>query len=302
MFNFKWKRVGLVAGLSLALIAAGCGGNDENANTNTETSVSEQMNYTITGIEPGAGQSETNEEVIASYDNLDGWKQELSSAAAMLSALDAAISNEEPIIVAAWSPHYMFAKWDLKYLEDPQGIFGGEETVITIARNGLKEDMPEAYTILDRISWETSDVEQSLLAAQEKEFEEVAQEWIDENKETVAQWTKGVDAVNGTSIELVYAPWDTERFITSVATLVLEQQGFTVTTTPVDPAVLFKSIATGDADASLSPWMPVSQAGLYEQYEGEFEDLGPNIEGGKVGLAVPKYVDIDSLEDLEPKK
>ena len=41
---------------------------------------------------------------------------------------------------------------------------------------------------------------------------------------------------------------------------------------------------------------------IYEQYEGEFEDLGPNLTGAKIGLAVPSYMEIDSLADLKPKK
>ncbi|WP_156289372.1 glycine betaine ABC transporter substrate-binding protein [Oceanobacillus salinisoli] len=300
MFNFKWKKFGVIAGLSLSLIAAGCGSDEGNAQT--EANVSEEMEYTITGIEPGAGQSETNEEAISAYDSLNGWEQELSSTGAMLSELSEAIDNEEPIVVSAWSPHYMFANWDIKYLEDPKGIFGEEEAITTITRKGLKDDMPEAYTILDRINWELSDVEAALLEAQEKEFEEVAQDWVDENQDTVAEWTEGIEPVDGTSIELVLTPWDAETFTTNVAKIVLEQQGFSVTLTPVDPAILFKAIATSDADASLAPWMPATHGELYAEYEGEFEDLGPNVEGAKIGLAVPSYMDINSIEDLHPKE
>ncbi|ASN05363.1 hypothetical protein CFK40_10235 [Virgibacillus necropolis] len=35
----------------------------------------------------------------------------------MLSALEEAFNNKEPIMITAWSPHFMFAKWDLKYLK-----------------------------------------------------------------------------------------------------------------------------------------------------------------------------------------
>ena len=43
----------------------------------------------------------------------------------------------------------MFAKYDLKYLADPKGTMGGEEAIHTMARQGLKEDQPEAYKVLD---------------------------------------------------------------------------------------------------------------------------------------------------------
>lgn len=302
MLNMKWKNIGIIAGLSLSLIVAGCGSDDANADSETEGDVSAELEYTITGIEPGAGQTETNEIALSEYDSLAGWEQELSSTGAMLSALDEAYKNEEPIIISAWSPHYMFANWDLKYLDDPLGIYGEEESIITIVRNGLKEEMPEAYTILDRMEWELPDVEEALLEAQEKELEVVAKEWVEANPDKVAEWTEGVDPVDGTSIELVSPNWDAETFTSNIVKIVLEQQGFHATLTPVDPAIMFESIATGDADVSLAPWMPATHGALYEEYEGEFEDLGPNVEGAKIGLAVPAYMEIDSIEDLQPKE
>ena len=67
-------------------------------------------------------------------------------------------------------------------------------------------------------------------------------------------------------------------------------------------AVLFEAVASGSSDASLSPWMPGTHGEFYDKYEGQFEDLGPNLEGAKIGIAVPSYMDIESLEDLEPKQ
>ncbi|MBP1949332.1 glycine betaine ABC transporter substrate-binding protein [Virgibacillus litoralis] len=304
MFNFKWKKLGIITGLSLSLVAAGCGEENEGGNEQAEsgTSVSKEMEYTITGIEPGAGQTETNKKAIAAYDSLAGWKQETASSAAMLTALGNAIDNQEPIVVAAWSPHYKFAKWDLKYLEDPKGTFGEKEYITTIARKGLKDDMPKAYKILDRIYWELPAMESALLQAQKMEFdfEKVAKQWVDENQETVAKWTKDVEPVDGKQIKLASTSWDTELFSANVAKIVLQEQGYEVNLTQIDPAILFEAIASGDADASLSPWMPTTHGAFYEEYEGQFEDLGANLEGAKIGLAVPTYMDIDSIEDLKP--
>ncbi|WP_138418145.1 glycine betaine ABC transporter substrate-binding protein [Aquibacillus sediminis] len=309
MFNSNWKKLGIVSILALSLLVAGCGqaeqedpdGGDEQKETTAN--VSEELEYTITGIEPGAGQTETNEKAIDEYESLAGWEQETSSAAAMLTELGNAIEKEEPIVVAAWSPHFMFAKHDIKYLEDPKGVFGEEEQITTIARKGLKDAMPNAYTILDRIHFDLPVLEEALLQAQQNnfDFEKVSQEWVDDNQETVAEWTEGVETVDGTSIDLVLTPWDAEKFTTNVAKIVLQQQGFDVTLTPVDPAVMFEAVATGDSDASLSPWMPATHGKLYEEYEGQFEDLGENVTGARIGLAVPTYMDIESIDDLEPK-
>ncbi|WP_047986518.1 glycine betaine ABC transporter substrate-binding protein [Ornithinibacillus californiensis] len=304
MFEFKWKKVGVIAALSLSFVAAGCSQEGNESEGGASKSVSEELEYTITGIEPGAGQTETNEKALAEYESLAGWEQETSSSAAMLTSLEKTIDNEEPIIVAAWSPHYKFAKWDLKYLEDPKGIFGEAEYITTIVRHGLKDEMPEAYTLFDRFHWELADMEAALLKAQEMDFdfEVVAQEWVEENQEIVAEWTEGVEPVDGTSLHLASTAWDTELFSANVAKLVFEQLGYNVKLSVVDPSVLFEAISTGDADGSLSPWMPATHGAFYGEYEGQFEDLGENLSGAKIGLAVPTYMEIDSIEDLEPKE
>lgn len=299
MKKFKWRKLGVAAGLSLSFFLVGCNSDEENAQG--EALIGEQVDYTITGTEPGAGQTQKNEEVLEEYDNLNGWEQDVSSAGAMLTQLENSINNEEPIIFSAWSPHYKFAQWDLKYLDDPKGIHGEEEQITTIGREGLNDEMPEAYTILERIQLNLEDVEEALYEAQEKDFETVAREWSVDNQETISEWIESVDNVNNTEIELALLPWDDAIFTANVAKIALEDKGFNVTLTEVDPAIMFESIATGSADASLAVWMPVTHADLYEQYEENFEDLGTNLEGAKTGLAVPEYMDIESLEDLEPK-
>ncbi|TGB01448.1 glycine betaine ABC transporter substrate-binding protein [Halobacillus salinus] len=313
MLNTKLKKFGAIAGLSLSLIVAGCGQDDaENDTTEADNSndnqteetanVGEEIDYTITGIEPGAGITQATENAIEEYDSFKGWNQETASTAAMLTALGEAIDNEEPVIVAGWSPHYMFAKYDLKYLEDPKEVYGGVEIIKTITRKGLKEDMPEAYEVLDRFHWEPADMEQVMLDAQEMDFEEAAQKWVNNNEDKVAEWTEGVDSVDGTSIELVQTPWDTERSSGYVAKNVLETLGYDAEVTTVSPSVAFKAIAQGDGDASLAPWMPATHGDFYDKYEGEFDDLGENLKGAKIGLVVPEYMDIDSIEDLKAKE
>lgn len=179
---------------------------------------------------------------------------------------------------------------------------GEEIHAATLVRKGLQDELPTAYELMEQFNWDIADVDAALLKAEEEQLEMdvIAQQWIDENKETVAKWTEGIETVDGTSMELAATTWDDALFTANIAKIVLEQQGFNVTLTPVDPAILFESIASGDADATLSPWLPTTHGALYEEYEGEFEDIGKNIEGGKLGLAVPSYMEIDSLEDFEP--
>lgn len=294
----KYKYLTGAAALSAALLAAGCGDDDAQGTQ----SLGEELDYTITGIEPGAGLTGLSHTALEEYDNLEGWELEESSTASMLTALGDAIDNEEPLVITGWTPHWMFSAYDLKFLDDPEGSLGGPENIQTIARQGFEEDMPEAYKILDAFEWELDDLQSVMYAAQDVSFEEAGQNWIDENQDKVDQWTEGAAAVDGKKIELVSTPWDSERASANVMKLVLEEQGFDVTITDVDPAVLFEAIATGGADASIAPWLPVTHGAFYEKHENDIVDMGENLTGAQNGIAVPAYMDIDSIEDLEPKE
>ncbi|MGX9133761.1 glycine betaine ABC transporter substrate-binding protein [Rummeliibacillus sp. JY-2-4R] len=153
-----------------------------------------QANSTITGIEPGAGVVATAEKALKSYDNLTSWNVKTASSGAMTIELGKAIKNKKDIVITGWSPHWMFQKYDLKYLKDPKGVFGKEESIHTFARKSLKEDKPDAYKVLDRFNWSTKDIEETMLKISEGEDpEDVAEEWIKKNPEKVASWTKGID-------------------------------------------------------------------------------------------------------------
>src|SRR5699024_12856237 len=87
MFNWNWKRLGVVAGLSLSLVVAGCGGSgdtsqdDQSAgdgDSDSDTSYGEEMDFEITGIEPGAGVFKASEKAVEEYD-LVGWEVQASS-------------------------------------------------------------------------------------------------------------------------------------------------------------------------------------------------------------------------------
>lgn len=161
---------------------------------NSIEDLTDEADKTITGIEPGAGVMAATENAIAEYENLADWELLPSSSGAMTVALGQAIENEEDVIVTGWSPHWKFSSYDLKYLEDPKGVFGGEETINTFARKGLEEDMPEAYKVLDAFNWTTDDIEAVMLDINSgTDPEEAAANWINDHADKVAEWTEGVE-------------------------------------------------------------------------------------------------------------
>ncbi|NPE28612.1 glycine betaine ABC transporter substrate-binding protein [Methanococcoides sp. SA1] len=147
----------------------------------------EMFDGEIIGIDPGAGIMQNTENAIEAY-GLD-YKLVSSSTAGMTAQLRKAIDDEEPVIVTLWSPHWSFGRWDLKYLDDPEGVFGQADNVETLARTGLEEDMPEVYDVLTRFHWTHEDI-QSVMSDMESGMtpEEAAAKWIENNPETVNEW------------------------------------------------------------------------------------------------------------------
>lgn len=160
-------------------------------NVNSIDELTDEANQTITGIEPGAGVVKAAEETLSAYDNLSDWQLETSSSGAMTVALGQAYKKKEPIVITGWSPHWMFAKYDLNYLEDPKQAMGAEETINTMARQNLKEDSPKAYRILKNFKWSKDDMEKVMLEINSgTDPVKAAQNWIKENPDTVKTWLK----------------------------------------------------------------------------------------------------------------
>ena len=146
----------------------------------------------IIGIDPGSGLMRLSEDAMKAY-NLDKFELMEGSGATMTAALANAIKNNEWIVVTAWSPHWMFGRWDLKYLKDPKGVLGASETINTIVRKGLDKDMPKVYSFLDKFAWKDANQLQMVMAwNQEKGSDpyENAKRFIKENKAQVDSWLK----------------------------------------------------------------------------------------------------------------
>lgn len=155
--------------------------------------IASSLKKQIIGIEPGAGIMMATETALQDY-ALKDYKLVESSSAAMATELQKAYDKQEPIVVTGWTPHWKFAKMDLKYLDDPKGIYGGDEQIHTMVRKGLKDDMEGAYKFLDQFQWEPSDMESVMVAIQDGQSpEEAAKAWVNSNSDKVDAWIKGIE-------------------------------------------------------------------------------------------------------------
>ncbi len=148
--------------------------------------VKEKLGAKIQGIDPGAGLTRLSEEAIKDY-GLD-YNLLISSEAAMLTTVDRSMRNDGWFVATAWSPHWMFGKYKLRYIDDPKGALGDAEHVDIIARKGFKEDNPEAAAFLERMQLPIDALEQSMYEAQETSYDQAVDNYIKNNPEMIKKW------------------------------------------------------------------------------------------------------------------
>jgi glycine betaine/proline transport system substrate-binding protein len=147
----------------------------------------------IIGIEPGSAvHPQIKYEVIPGYD-LD-MKLVQGSTPAMLDQLEKAYDNEEPIVFYGWSPHWMNARYDLRYLEDPKdllGAFNDSAQISSIVNKDLPEDDPVAYAFLKAILLDEEQVntlEAEINEAGSQNPERGVRNWLENNRDVVQPW------------------------------------------------------------------------------------------------------------------
>lgn len=77
----------------------------------------DKFGWRIIGIDPGAGLMQASAKVIKAYD-LTKFKLVEGSDATMTAALQRAVQEKRWVVVTGWSPHWKWAKFDLKFLDD----------------------------------------------------------------------------------------------------------------------------------------------------------------------------------------
>lgn len=144
----------------------------------------------IIGIESGAGIMSATEQALDEY-GLEDFTLDEGSDQAMQTALAEAYDDQEWIVVTGWTPHPMEAQYDLKYLEDPEGLYGPKENIHAVARENLDHDMPAAHQFLTNMYWEISELAELMswnAHAKHGDAYENATEWVEQNRDVVDAW------------------------------------------------------------------------------------------------------------------
>ncbi len=176
-YNFEGARIGLVVPTYMDINSI------EELN-----SIKDDLEGQIIGIDSGAGIMKATADAIEKY----GLELELipGSGPTMTAALKKAIDNNDPVVVTGWAPHWKFARWDLKFLEDPQGVYGDVENIHTVTRKGLGEDMPDVEQFLTNFYMDGQQLGDLMGAIADSEEDPivVAREWMNAHEDLVNSW------------------------------------------------------------------------------------------------------------------
>lgn len=122
-----------------------------------------------------------------------------------------------------------------------------------------------------------------------------------ENSEQVEEVNSENDSKHASEQQTVIvgvSPWGTAYSSSYVIKQVLEEAGYNVEMNFVDVGVIFQGVALRDLDCFVDAWIPACHEKYMEKYGDQFELLGYNMNGTRIGMIVPAYVPIDSIEEL----
>lgn len=149
--------------------------------------VQEKLSGTVQGIDPGAGLTRLSQQALKDY-GLDGYKLQISSEAGMLTTVDRAIRGEKWFVATSWSPHWMFGKYQLRYIADPKKSLGEAEHVDVLARKEFKAENPKVADFLSRMKLSISDLESAMFNAQETSYDQAVEKYIKDHPDQVKAW------------------------------------------------------------------------------------------------------------------
>ena len=150
----------------------------------------------IVGIDPGAGEMALTQKVIKSYQLpvtlVSG------SGATMTAALKSAIQSHQWIVVTGWKPHWMWARWKLKFLADPRGVYGPNDQIYTLVSKGFKKEMPGAWRLLNAFHWTPVDMGQVMILNKKPGSDAAANAkvWLKAHPKKVAAWLAAASATH----------------------------------------------------------------------------------------------------------
>ena len=103
-------------------------------------------------------------------------------------------------------------------------------------------------------------------------------------------------------LKILYPNWAEGIAFTHLAKAALEDKGYDVKITPLEPGPIYAALAKGDGDLMLDAWLPHTHSDYWDKFGDKLVKIGESFSGGTTGLVVPQYVDVNSITELNDNK
>jgi glycine betaine/proline transport system substrate-binding protein len=141
----------------------------------------------IIGIEPGSGLMRDTSTAVEKY----GLKLKLveGSTAAMTAALKSAIDRKEWIVATLWEPSWMTQKFDVKFLNDPKGVYPPPQSYYWIGHKGFSAENPHAREVLASVYVPLADITAINGEVKDgKTMDQAVKDWTDSHADLLKRW------------------------------------------------------------------------------------------------------------------
>jgi len=163
----------------------------------------DKLGNKIYGIEPGNDGNRLILDMIKGGQfDLTGFEVVESSEQGMLAEVDRATRRKEDIVFLGWEPHPMNAKFEMKYLEGGDDVFGpnyGGATVFTNVRAGFLDECPNVGALVKNLKFSLAmenEVMDKILTDGEDPAK-AAKAWLKANPDVLDGWLAGVTTFDG---------------------------------------------------------------------------------------------------------
>ena len=110
----------------------------------------------------------------------------------------------------------------------------------------------------------------------------------------------GGSAGGGDQLTIGYINWDEDIAVTHLWQKVLQDKGYDVQIQQVsDAGPTFVGLDKGDLDLFFDAWLPATHKTYWDKYGKDLTDINTWYNSAPLTIAVPKYVDVNSMADLK---
>lgn len=187
---------------------------------------------------------------------------------------------------------------------------------INTAMNVVEGEINDIFSKINKLTVITEnvnrDIESISAVSQESaaSSEEISATMLDNSDsmgnitERFSELTKKIEQIsdqleNYKYIKIAYNEYVESNFQLEILKEIIKQKlGIAAEGILVNNQEIFRMVAEGKADFTTAPMLPSCEA-LEIEYQGHLENLGSNLDGCKLGLIVPSYVEINSITEIK---